>query len=31
VASGMYEMAAASLVLPIACFVAAFVRWRRTL
>jgi hypothetical protein len=30
VASGMYEMAAAGSILPLCCFAAAFVRWRRT-
>jgi ABC-type transport system involved in multi-copper enzyme maturation permease subunit len=30
VASGIYEMAAAGSVLPVCCFAAAFVRWRRT-
>lgn len=30
VASGIYEMGAASLLLPIVCFGAAFRRWRRT-
>jgi ABC-type transport system involved in multi-copper enzyme maturation permease subunit len=30
VASGIYEMAAAGSVLPLCCFAAAFVRWRRT-
>lgn len=30
VSSGIYEMAAAGSLLPIVCFVAAIVRWRRT-
>ena len=30
VASGLFEMAAAGSLLPLACFSAAFVRWRRT-
>jgi hypothetical protein len=30
VSSGIYEMGAASLVLPLICLVAAFTRWRRT-
>jgi hypothetical protein len=30
VASGIYEIAAASLLLPLVCFGAAFKRWRRT-
>jgi hypothetical protein len=30
VASGIYEMGVASLVLPLVCFGAALVRWRRT-
>lgn len=30
VSSGIYEMAAAGAVLPLCCFAAAFVRWRRT-
>jgi hypothetical protein len=30
VASGIYEMGLASVILPFACFVASFRRWRRT-
>jgi hypothetical protein len=30
VGSAIYEMGAASLVLPLVCFVAAFRRWKRT-
>lgn len=30
VMSGIYEMGAASLILPLVCFVAALQRWRRT-
>jgi hypothetical protein len=30
VASAIYEMGAASLILPLFCFGAAFRRWRRT-
>jgi ABC-type transport system involved in multi-copper enzyme maturation permease subunit len=30
VATGLYEMAAAGSILPLGCFVAAFIRWRRT-
>jgi hypothetical protein len=30
VSSAIYEMAAASFVLPLICFGAAFIRWRRT-
>ena len=30
VARGIYEMAAAGSLLPLCCFAAAFVRWRRT-
>ena len=30
VGTGLYEMAAAGSIIPICCFAAAFVRWRRT-
>jgi hypothetical protein len=30
VSRGIYEMGAASLILPLVCFGAAFRRWRRT-